>query len=95
MPQASAKSNTVQPDKPNEPIFTPRFIAGFAVNFIFGNYEKSILQSVLDSLKDIVSMLLGGLFCHAIRGRSNRGWLYGERLHFGRVVLALVLRRRD
>ncbi len=34
-------------------------IIGFAVNFIFGNYEKSILQSVLDSLKDIVSMLLG------------------------------------
>lgn len=34
MPQASAKSNTVQPDKLNEPIFTPRFIAGFAVNFI-------------------------------------------------------------
>ena len=34
MPQASVKSNTVQPDKPNEPIFTPRFIAGFAVNFI-------------------------------------------------------------
>ena len=34
-------------------------IVGFAVNFIFGNYEKSILQSVLDSLKDIVSMLLG------------------------------------
>ena len=34
-------------------------ISGFAVNFIFGNYEESILQSVLDSLKDIVSMLLG------------------------------------
>lgn len=34
MPQASAKSNTVQPDKLNEPIFTPRFISGFAVNFI-------------------------------------------------------------
>ena len=34
MPQASAKSNTVQPDKLNEPIFTPRFIAGFVVNFI-------------------------------------------------------------
>ena len=34
MPQASAKSNIVQPDKLNEPIFTPRFIAGFAVNFI-------------------------------------------------------------
>ena len=34
MPQASAKSNSVQPDKLNEPIFTPRFIAGFAVNFI-------------------------------------------------------------
>ena len=34
MPQASAKSNTVKPDKLNEPIFTPRFIAGFAVNFI-------------------------------------------------------------
>ena len=34
-------------------------IIGFAVNFIFGNYETSILQSVLDSVKDIVSMLLG------------------------------------
>ena len=34
MPQASAKSNTVQSGKSNEPIFTPRFIAGFAVNFI-------------------------------------------------------------
>ena len=34
-------------------------IIGFAVNFIFGNYEESILQSILDSLKDIVSMLLG------------------------------------
>ena len=34
-------------------------IIGFAVNFIFGNYEESILQSVLDSVKDIVSMLLG------------------------------------
>lgn len=34
-------------------------IIGFAVNFIFGNYEESLLQSVLDSLKDIVSMLLG------------------------------------
>lgn len=32
---------------------------GFAVNFIFGNYETSILQSILDSVKDIVSMLLG------------------------------------
>ena len=32
---------------------------GFLVNFIFGNYEKRILQSVLDSVKDIVSMLLG------------------------------------
>ena len=34
MPQASVKSNTVQSGKSNEPIFTPRFIAGFAVNFI-------------------------------------------------------------
>lgn len=34
-------------------------LIGFVVNFIFGNYEKSILQSVLDSVKDIVSMLLG------------------------------------
>lgn len=34
MPQASAKSNTVQSGTSNEPIFTPRFIAGFAVNFI-------------------------------------------------------------
>ena len=34
MPQASAKSNIGQSSKANEPIFTPRFIAGFAVNFI-------------------------------------------------------------
>ena len=34
MPQASAKSNIGQSGKTNEPIFTPRFIAGFAVNFI-------------------------------------------------------------
>lgn len=34
-------------------------LIGFVVNFIFGNYEESILQSVLDSVKDIVSMLLG------------------------------------
>ena len=34
-------------------------IIGFAVNFIFGIFEFCILQSVLDSLKDIVSMLLG------------------------------------
>ena len=34
-------------------------IVGFAVNFIFGNYEESIRQSILDSVKDIVSMLLG------------------------------------
>ena len=34
-------------------------IVGFAVNFIFGNYEESIRQSILDSVKDIVSMMLG------------------------------------
>ncbi len=32
---------------------------GFAMNFVFSNYEGSILKSVLSSLTDIVSMLLG------------------------------------
>ncbi len=32
---------------------------GFVVNFVFGNYEGSIMQSILASAKDIVSMLLG------------------------------------
>ncbi len=32
---------------------------GFVVNFIFCNYEGNILRSILASVKDIVSMLLG------------------------------------
>ncbi len=32
---------------------------GFATSFIFSNYEGNLLQSVISSLKDIVSMLLG------------------------------------
>ncbi len=83
MPQASAKSNTVQPDKLNEPIFTPRFIAGFAVNFILYMQYYALMVA------------MAGYSAMQFRGRSNRGRLYGERLHFGRVVLALVLRRRD
>lgn len=33
--------------------------AGFALNFIFSNYETSIVQSILESLKNIINMLLG------------------------------------
>ena len=32
---------------------------GFALNFIFSNYERGIVQSVLESLKNIINMLLG------------------------------------
>ena len=32
---------------------------GFVMSFVFANYEGSILKSVLDSLKNIVSVLLG------------------------------------
>jgi len=33
--------------------------AGFALNFIFSNYETGIGQSILESLKNIINMLLG------------------------------------
>lgn len=33
--------------------------AGFALSFIFSNYEGSVLASVLESLKNIISVLLG------------------------------------
>lgn len=32
---------------------------GFALNFIFSNYETGIVQSILESLKNIINMLLG------------------------------------
>ena len=32
---------------------------GFALNFIFANYEGSVLKSVLESVKNIISVLLG------------------------------------
>ncbi len=32
---------------------------GFALTFVFSNYEGSVLQSILNSLKNIVSVLLG------------------------------------
>ncbi len=34
-------------------------VIGFLMSFIFANYEGSIIKSVLDSLKNIVSVLLG------------------------------------
>ncbi|MBR4858152.1 MAG: ATPase [Clostridia bacterium] len=34
-------------------------IAGFVMSFVFSNYEGNILKSVLESLKNIVSVLLG------------------------------------
>ncbi|MBQ4120223.1 MAG: ATPase [Clostridia bacterium] len=34
-------------------------LIGFAMSFVFANYEGSIIKSVLDSLKNIVSVLLG------------------------------------
>ncbi len=33
--------------------------AGFALNFVFSNYESGIGQSILESLKNIINMLLG------------------------------------
>lgn len=33
--------------------------AGFALSFIFANYEGSILKSILESVKNIISVLLG------------------------------------
>ncbi|MCM1320763.1 MAG: hypothetical protein NC041_04380 [Bacteroides sp.] len=42
------------------PLFAVYLIAGgFVLNFIFSNYEGNILQSVLASCKNIVSVLLG------------------------------------
>ncbi len=34
-------------------------IAGFVMSFVFSNYEGSIVKSILESLKNIVSVLLG------------------------------------
>ncbi|MBP3696350.1 MAG: ATPase [Clostridia bacterium] len=34
-------------------------IAGFVLSFVFSNYEGSVIKSVLESLKNIVSVLLG------------------------------------
>ncbi|MBQ9849567.1 MAG: ATPase [Clostridia bacterium] len=34
-------------------------IAGFVMSFVFSNYEGSVIKSVLESLKNIVSVLLG------------------------------------
>ncbi len=34
-------------------------IAGFAMSFVFSNYEGNIVKSILESLKNIVSVLLG------------------------------------
>ena len=82
MPQASAKSNTVQPDKLNEPIFTPRFIAGFAVNFILYMQYYALMVA-----------MAGYSAMQFAAGATEGG--FTARLHFGRVVFALVLRRRD
>ena len=34
-------------------------IAGFVMSFVFSNYEGNIIKSILESLKNIVSVLLG------------------------------------
>lgn len=34
-------------------------VAGFVMSFVFSNYEGSVIKSVLESLKNIVSVLLG------------------------------------
>jgi V/A-type H+-transporting ATPase subunit I len=41
------------------PQAVPVFAAGFALNFIFANYDGSVGRSVLDSCKNIISVILG------------------------------------
>ncbi|MDR2133751.1 MAG: V-type ATP synthase subunit I, partial [Treponema sp.] len=44
------------------PLFTPAlyvFAAGFLLNFMFANYDGSFGRSVLESLKNIISVILG------------------------------------
>jgi V/A-type H+-transporting ATPase subunit I len=44
---------------PMYPIAVYVFAGGFALNFVFANYEGSIGRSVLESLKNIISVILG------------------------------------
>jgi V/A-type H+-transporting ATPase subunit I len=44
------------------PLFAPAlyiFAAGFVLNFVFANYEGSVGRSTLESLKNIISVILG------------------------------------
>jgi V/A-type H+-transporting ATPase subunit I len=41
------------------PQAVPVFAAGFVLNFIFANYDGSVGRSVLDSCKNIISVILG------------------------------------
>ena len=51
------------------------FVAvGFVLNFVFGNYEGSIVKSIVASLADIVSMLLGVVNVFADIVSSIRLW---------------------
>jgi V/A-type H+-transporting ATPase subunit I len=44
---------------PMYPIAVYVFAGGFALNFVFANYEGSIGRSILESLKNIISVILG------------------------------------
>ena len=52
---ASNEARTI----PMLPQAVPVFAAGFLLNFIFGSYEGSIGRSILDSCKNIISVILG------------------------------------
>ena len=47
-------------DYPFDAIYINSLLGGgFALNFIFSNYERSIVQSIVESLKNIINMALG------------------------------------
>ena len=41
------------------PPAVPLLAAGFILNFIFGNYDGSVVRSIIDSLKNFISVVLG------------------------------------
>jgi V/A-type H+-transporting ATPase subunit I len=41
------------------PFAVPVFAAGFLLNFIFANYDGSVGRSIVDSFKNIISVILG------------------------------------
>ena len=52
---ASNEARTI----PLLPQAVPVFAAGFVLNFVFANYDGSVGRSVLDSCKNIISVILG------------------------------------